>query len=98
MSMETQNRLWMKGVLSDDVIIYPSTTCVLSFRLLIGSLIAKEFRDALRDEVGLSSSAGIAHNKVLAKLVGSTHKPNDQTILPKTQTDNLMLSLKSIRY
>lgn len=31
---------------------------------------------------GYKCSAGIAHNKILAKLVCSLHKPNKQTILP----------------
>lgn len=33
--------------------------------------------------VGYHCSAGIAHNKILAKLAAGMHKPNQQTILPQ---------------
>lgn len=33
--------------------------------------------------VGYRCSAGIAHNKILAKLAAGLHKPNQQTILPQ---------------
>ena len=36
----------------------------------------------LQAEVGLRSSAGIASNKLLAKLASGLHKPDDQTVLP----------------
>ena len=41
-----------------------------------------ELRAAILSELGFTSSAGIAHNKLLAKLGSSMHKPNKQTILP----------------
>ena len=37
---------------------------------------------AAQAEVGCRTSAGIACNKMLAKLVSGLHKPNDQTIMP----------------
>lgn len=33
-------------------------------------------------EAGFRSSAGIACNRMLAKLVSGLHKPDDQTVLP----------------
>lgn len=39
----------------------------------------------MRAETGLRCSAGVAHNKLLAKLVGGLHKPDDQTSLPCTE-------------
>ena len=36
----------------------------------------------LQAEAGYRSSAGIACNKMLAKLASGLHKPDDQTILP----------------
>ena len=50
-------------------------------RLAIGSVVAREARDAIKAETGLRTSAGIACNKMLAKLVSGLHKPDDQTIL-----------------
>ncbi|KAM8708236.1 hypothetical protein ACLKA7_015240 [Drosophila subpalustris] len=51
-------------------------------RLLIGACIAGEVRAAVKAETGYECSAGIAHNKILAKLAAGMNKPNQQTILP----------------
>ncbi|XP_058819374.1 DNA polymerase eta [Topomyia yanbarensis] len=51
-------------------------------KLLIGASIVNEIRAAVKDKTGYECSAGIAHNKILAKLTASFHKPNKQTILP----------------
>uniref|UniRef100_A0A1I8NMY4 DNA polymerase eta n=1 Tax=Stomoxys calcitrans TaxID=35570 RepID=A0A1I8NMY4_STOCA len=61
-------------------------------RLLIGSSIAKEIRDAVYAETGYECSAGIAHNKILAKLACGMNKPNKQTILPLAQIHDLFSS------
>lgn len=45
--------------------------------------IAKEIRTRIRDETGLTASAGIAPNKMLAKIASDWRKPNGQyAILP----------------
>ncbi|CAD7005951.1 unnamed protein product [Ceratitis capitata] len=54
-------------------------------RLLIGAAIAGEVRAAVKAETGYECSAGIAHNKILAKLACGINKPNKQTILPLAQ-------------
>ncbi|KAH8314875.1 hypothetical protein KR074_006784 [Drosophila pseudoananassae] len=51
-------------------------------RLLIGAAVAGEVRAAVKKETGYECSAGIAHNKILAKLAAGLNKPNKQTILP----------------
>ena len=51
-------------------------------RLLIGSAIVNDIRKAVKDETKYECSAGIAHNKILAKLTCGMNKPNKQTILP----------------
>jgi DNA polymerase iota len=66
-------------------------------RLLAGSLLARDMRDALRQKVGLTSSAGVAHNKLLAKLVGSRHKPDDQTTLFRGSVADLMEGLPGVK-
>ncbi|KAJ1486919.1 hypothetical protein T484DRAFT_1618423, partial [Baffinella frigidus] len=50
--------------------------------LMAGSVIAHEARAAVRAETGFRTSAGIAHNKLLAKLASGLHKPDDQTAMP----------------
>uniref|UniRef100_A0A8C9WDE5 DNA polymerase eta n=1 Tax=Scleropages formosus TaxID=113540 RepID=A0A8C9WDE5_SCLFO len=50
--------------------------------LAIGALIVEEMRAGVEKETGLRCSAGISHNKALAKLACGLNKPNRQTILP----------------
>lgn len=47
--------------------------------LCVASHLAAFVREQISETIGLSSSAGIAHSKLLAKLIGGLHKPNDQT-------------------
>jgi DNA polymerase iota len=56
--------------------------CHADALLAAGSAIAAEARAALHAELGLRASAGVAHNKLLAKLVSGLHKPDAQTCLP----------------
>lgn len=51
-------------------------------KLLIAASIVTEMRNAIKDKTGYECSAGIAHNRILAKLVCGINKPNKQTILP----------------
>lgn len=51
-------------------------------RLLIGAAIVNDIRRAVKTETKYECSAGIAHNKILAKLTCGMNKPNKQTILP----------------
>lgn len=51
-------------------------------KLLIASSIVSDIRAAVKEKTGYECSAGIAHNKVLAKLVCGLNKPNKQTIIP----------------
>ncbi|XP_026470311.1 DNA polymerase eta isoform X2 [Ctenocephalides felis] len=53
-----------------------------SLKLAIGASIANDIRLAVLQKTGYECSAGIAHNKTLAKLVCGLNKPNKQTILP----------------
>jgi DNA polymerase eta len=50
-------------------------------------------------ETGFTVSAGIAHNKMWAKLASSRNKPNKQTIVPASAVPALMgtIPLKEIR-
>jgi DNA polymerase iota len=59
-------------------------------RLLLASHLAGYLRGQLEDEKGYTATAGISTSKILAKLVGSVHKPNSQTTLlpPYTTVKN----------
>mmetsp|Transcript_12289 Transcript_12289/g.11914 ORF Transcript_12289/g.11914 Transcript_12289/m.11914 type:complete len:538 (+) Transcript_12289:99-1712(+) len=48
-------------------------------RITKASAIAQDIRDRLKSELGITCSAGISYNKILSKLVGSEHKPNQQS-------------------
>ncbi|KAI4873795.1 hypothetical protein NFI96_017980, partial [Prochilodus magdalenae] len=62
-------------------------------RLAVGSVIAAELREALWSKLGLTSCAGVANSKLLAKLVSGTFKPNQQTTLLPQSSGPLMDSL-----
>ena len=56
-----------------------------------------EMRAGLEEELGVTSCAGVASNKLLAKLVSGTHKPHQQTLLYPHHTALLLGALKSVR-
>ncbi|XP_041854390.1 DNA polymerase iota [Melanotaenia boesemani] len=66
-------------------------------RLAVGSHIAAELREAIHSKLGLTGCAGIATNKLLAKLVSGTFKPNQQTILLPENISDIMGSLSGLR-
>ncbi|XP_044745737.1 DNA polymerase iota [Coccinella septempunctata] len=70
--------------------------CGCEVRLKVGSLIAEEMRRLIYTQLGLTSCAGIAHNKLLAKIVCSKHKPNQQSMIYPDNALELMLSLNNV--
>lgn len=86
-----------------DCNVYPeygtldSCGCGCEKRLTIGSRLAKEIRQKLHDELQITSCAGIAHNKIMAKIVGAKNKPNKQTVLIPSFANDVMIGLDSIR-
>ncbi len=75
----------------------PECICGCHQRLPIGTQIAHEMREALYKELELTSCAGVAHNKLLAKLVGGQHKPNNQTMIYPEYAQQMMISLGKVR-
>ncbi|XP_068716159.1 DNA polymerase iota-like [Montipora foliosa] len=69
--------------------------CGCHQRLLMGSMIAAEIRQAILEEVGLTCCAGVANNKLLAKLVGGWKKPNMQTTMLPEDAESFMFTLKA---
>ncbi|XP_033929952.1 DNA polymerase iota [Melopsittacus undulatus] len=66
-------------------------------KLAIGSQVMEELRECLYSTLGLTSSAGVATTKFLAKVVSGTFKPNQQTLLLPHSTQELLRNLGSIR-
>ncbi|XP_071585798.1 DNA polymerase iota isoform X2 [Heliangelus exortis] len=66
-------------------------------RLAVGSQVAEELRGALWGRLGLTGCAGVASNKLLAKLVSGTFKPNQQTLLLPESCQELLHSLQHIQ-
>ncbi|XP_008277752.1 DNA polymerase eta [Stegastes partitus] len=64
-----------------------------SLQLTVGAMIVEEMRAAVEKHTGFRCSAGISHNKVLAKLACGLNKPNRQTILPLDSVTELFNSL-----
>ncbi|XP_058230659.1 DNA polymerase iota isoform X2 [Hemibagrus wyckioides] len=61
--------------------------------LALGSVIASELREVLFSRLGLTSCAGVASSKLLAKLVSGTFKPNQQTTLLPPSVPHIITSL-----
>ncbi|XP_028269213.1 DNA polymerase iota isoform X2 [Parambassis ranga] len=66
-------------------------------RLALGSHIAAELRRDIHSSLGLTGCAGVATNKLLAKLVSGTFKPNQQTVLLPENISDIMGCLSSLR-
>ncbi|XP_031625277.1 DNA polymerase eta-like [Contarinia nasturtii] len=62
-------------------------------KLLIAASIVNEIRAEVKEQTGFECSAGIAHNKTLAKLVCGLNKPNKQTLLPLKQITDFYRTL-----
>ncbi|CAO3673051.1 unnamed protein product [Umbelopsis ramanniana] len=62
-------------------------------QLSIGAEIAKEIRRDIFDTLKYTCSAGIAHNKTVAKLCSALNKPNKQTTMRETIVLDFMKSI-----
>ncbi|XP_013681660.1 DNA polymerase eta-like isoform X2 [Brassica napus] len=58
-----------------------------------GIIIVAELRKQVLKETEFSCSAGIAHNKMLAKLASGMNKPAQQTVVPYAAVQELLSSL-----
>uniref|UniRef100_A0A3Q2YF60 Polymerase (DNA directed) iota n=1 Tax=Hippocampus comes TaxID=109280 RepID=A0A3Q2YF60_HIPCM len=94
-----QKRLTCTPVSSFKGYVYSTSKIKASFHpeLALGSHVAAELREAIRDRLGLTSCAGVATSKLLAKLVSGTFKPNQQTTLLPENVDHIMGSLGGLR-
>ncbi|KAF8390859.1 hypothetical protein HHK36_023158 [Tetracentron sinense] len=58
--------------------------------LACGALIVAELRMQVLKETAFTCSAGIAHNKMLAKLASAMNKPAQQTVVPLSSVKGLL--------
>jgi nucleotidyltransferase/DNA polymerase involved in DNA repair len=52
-------------------------------KLWMANEIAAQIRKSIFDELGYTASAGISHNKTMAKIACSDNKPNGQSVVPE---------------
>ena len=57
------------------------------------TLIAREIRRRIADQVGITVSAGIAPNKFIAKVASDWNKPDGQTVVTPDQVDDFLRDL-----
>jgi DNA polymerase-4 len=57
------------------------------------TLIAREIRQRISDNIGITVSAGIAPNKFLAKVASDWNKPNGQHVVTPDQTESFLTEL-----
>jgi len=66
----------------------------LSHRQESGAALAKEIRRAISEETGLTASAGIAPNKMLAKIASDWNKPDGQLEIRSDEVAGFMRGLR----
>jgi DNA polymerase-4 len=62
-----------------------------------GAEIATEIREAIHTETGLTASAGIGPNKLIAKIASDWNKPNGQCLVAPSKVDLFMRDLQVCR-
>lgn len=62
--------------------------------MLIGSEIVRDVRKAIRDKLNYTCSAGIARNKMMAKLGSGHKKPNSQTVVRNRAVQHFLSEFK----
>ncbi|EAT41670.1 AAEL006715-PA [Aedes aegypti] len=83
--------------LSDQEVFRRACSCGCDRRLILASHMAKQIRDRIFCELGMKCCAGIAHNKLLAKLVGGVHKQDKQTVLLPNCAASFVRSLGTVK-
>lgn len=62
--------------------------------MLIGSEIVRDIRQMIRDKLKYTCSAGIARNKMMAKLASGHKKPNSQTVVRNRAVQHFLSGFK----
>ncbi|XP_009760130.1 DNA polymerase kappa [Nicotiana sylvestris] len=74
---------------------YLDITTVCEERGITGGEVAEELRQSVHLETGLTCSAGVAPNRLLAKVCSDINKPNGQFVLP-TDRSAIMTFISSL--
>jgi len=61
---------------------HPSSWTQSDALVAAGAMVVARARAAVKEALGFTCSAGIAHSKILAKLGSGLHKPAQQTVVP----------------
>jgi len=59
------------------------------YDLLLGAYLVEQIRKNVKEQTGFFCSAGVARNKILAKLCCGFNKPRRQTVLTPTDVDHV---------
>lgn len=94
---QPEDALMVDGYVHPSEASLSSCNCGCAQKLILGSQLAKELRDEIFKQLKLTTCAGIAHNKLLAKLIGSQNKPNKQTVLAPLAASTFLAELKDLR-
>ncbi|VUC22071.1 unnamed protein product [Clonostachys rosea] len=70
--------------------LLPDLDNPLYLRLVLGSHLAHHLRLKVEQDFGYTSTCGISTNKLLSKLVGSKHKPQNQTTLLALSEEDIL--------
>ncbi|MNX87703.1 DNA polymerase IV [compost metagenome] len=62
------------------------------------TLLAKEIRERILEETGLTASAGISINKFTAKIASDVNKPNGQLTVPPEEVEDFLEKLPIDRF
>ncbi|XP_076640913.1 DNA polymerase eta-like [Halictus rubicundus] len=93
---EEERSRGLKSWMSD---VFEESEDIQAQKLAVAGVIVEELRADILAKTGFKCSAGIAQNKILAKLACGLHKPNRQTILPPSTVSSLYstLPVKKVR-
>lgn len=97
MSEAELEKLRIAGPFYPNEEAFKDCSCGCERRLMIGSQVAQSIRATVLEELKLTCSVGIAHNKLLAKLVGQHNKPDNQTVLAPSSAASFMAELQDLR-
>ena len=82
--------------LSLDEAFLDVTSCVSNFPEAVQ--LARTIKDRIREETGLTASAGVSFNKLLAKLASDAHKPDGLTLITPEQAEAFLDALPVERF
>jgi DNA polymerase-4 len=64
-----------------------------SFNEELGSSVARRLKQQIKDQTGLTASAGVAPNKFLAKIASGWRKPDGLTVIPPERVERFLEQL-----